>query len=117
MTATNAAIWYATDGYDPVKKGINGRRVARESFLRGFFAHGEVDEFVSIAHAQSDHAAFADLAHASGLTPLPPPRSVALAAPVNFRAPLAYFLPVRISSGRCSPTRRPTIAMPDRAVH
>ncbi|GAB1363213.1 hypothetical protein MASR1M32_24490 [Rhodobacter sp.] len=41
MTApANAAIWYAPDGYDPGAKGINGRRVAGESFLRGFFAHG-----------------------------------------------------------------------------
>jgi len=79
MPATNAAIWYTADGYDPAKKGINGRRVAGESFLRGFFAHGEVDEFVSIAHAQSDHAAFAELAGASGVTR--PLRAVRLDAP------------------------------------
>ena len=36
MPATNAAIWFTADGYDPAKKGINGRRVAGESFLRGF---------------------------------------------------------------------------------
>ncbi len=77
--ATNAAIWYAADGYDPAKKGINGRRVAGESFLRGFFAHGEVEEFVSFAHAQSDHAAFADLARATGVTR--PLRAVRLDAP------------------------------------
>lgn len=79
MPATNAAIWYAADGYDPAKKGINGRRVAGESFLRGFFAHGDVGEFVSIAHSQSDHAAFADLAHAMGATQ--PLRAVRLDAP------------------------------------
>lgn len=49
------------------------------------------------------------LAHASGLTPLPPPRPVALAASVSFRAPLAYFLPVRISSG----PRAELLATPD----
>ena len=68
MPATTAAIWYASDGFDPTKKGINGRRVAGESFLRGFFAHGDVTEFVSLAHTQADHAAFADLAHGMGVT-------------------------------------------------
>lgn len=47
----NAAIWYAADGYDPAGKGINGRRVAGESFLRGFLAHGVMDEVVAVAHA------------------------------------------------------------------
>jgi molybdopterin molybdotransferase len=38
------------------------------------------------------------LAQASGLPPAVPPK-VALAAPVTFRPPLAYFLPVRLASG------------------
>jgi molybdopterin molybdotransferase len=38
------------------------------------------------------------LAHASGLTPRPQ-QKVALAAPVTFRAPLAYLLPVKLSAG------------------
>ena len=42
----NAAIYYATDGYKPEDKGINGRRVAGASFLRGFLHHAEVEEFV-----------------------------------------------------------------------
>lgn len=47
MTAVaNAAIFYASDGYRPDVKGINGRRVAGESFLKGFLKHGQVDEFV-----------------------------------------------------------------------
>ena len=83
MPTTNAAIWYAADGYDPVRKGINGRRVAGESFLRGFFAHGDVGEFVSLAHAQADHAAFADLARASGVTRSL--RAVRLDAPAGLR--------------------------------
>ena len=58
----NAAIWFTRDGYDPLGKGINGRRVAGESFLRGFFAHAGVSEYVSLAHDSSDHAAFAELA-------------------------------------------------------
>ncbi len=79
--AANAAIWFSTDGYDPVKKGINGRRVAGESFLRGFFAHAEVTEFVSLAHSQADHAAFAEFARSAGVTkPLRPVRLDAAAA-------------------------------------
>ena len=95
MTATNAAIWYTADGYDPAKKGINGRRVAGESFLRGFFSHADVDEFVSIAHGQSDHAAFADLAHASGVTvPLRPvrldtPGALAPVEVISYPAPIS----------------------------
>ena len=46
MTARNAAIWYAQDGFDPAAKGINGRRVAGASFLTGFLRHAAVDEFV-----------------------------------------------------------------------
>ena len=63
----NAAIWFTADGYDPAK-GINGRRVAGESFLRGYFAHGAVDEYVSLAHGNADHAAFATAAAAAGVT-------------------------------------------------
>ena len=48
------------------------------------------------------------LAHASGLTPIPP-RVVALAAPVTFKPKLAYFLPVKLSSG----PRAELVATPD----
>ncbi|NTT85394.1 glycosyltransferase family 4 protein [Tabrizicola fusiformis] len=44
--ARNAALWYAPDGYDPAAKGINGRRVAGESFLRGFLRHADIAEAV-----------------------------------------------------------------------
>ena len=43
--ARNAALWYAADGYDPAK-GLNGRRVAGESFLRGFLRHADIAEAV-----------------------------------------------------------------------
>ncbi|MDZ7906379.1 MAG: glycosyltransferase family 4 protein [Cypionkella sp.] len=46
---SNAAIWYAQDGFDPAAKGINGRRVAGESFLKGFLRHADVDEFVILS--------------------------------------------------------------------
>ena len=44
--ARNAALWYVADGYDPATKGINGRRVAGESFLRGFLRHADIAEAV-----------------------------------------------------------------------
>lgn len=96
MPATNAAIWYAADGYDPTKKGINGRRVAGESFLRGFFAHGDIGELVSIAHTQSDHAAFTDLAHAVGATQ--PLRAVRLDAPKALSPVDVVYYPAPITA-------------------
>jgi glycosyltransferase involved in cell wall biosynthesis len=90
----NAAIWFGVDGYDPKAKGINGRRVAGESFLRGFFTHGGVEEFVSLAHDSSDHAAFAAIATANGVTA--PLRAVSLLQP-HLMAPvevLYYTAPI-----------------------
>lgn len=54
----NAAIYFAADGFDPANKGINGRRVAGESFIRGFFRHAEVDEFVSMVNSRTDQPLF-----------------------------------------------------------
>ena len=54
MGPRNAAIWYAQDGFDPAAKGINGRRVAGESFLKGFLRHAEVDEFVLLSKLPED---------------------------------------------------------------
>lgn len=48
------------------------------------------------------------LAHSSGLAPVAP-RPVALTAPVTFKAPLAYLLPVKLSSG----SRAELLATPD----
>ncbi len=80
MTArANAAIWFSPDGYDPATKGINGRRIAGESFLRGFFAHAEADEFVSASHYPSDDAAFLKVAAYCKVTK--PLRHVRLDAP------------------------------------
>ncbi len=45
----NAAIFYTKSDFDPLSTGINGRRMASLSFLRGFIQHAEVDEFVSIS--------------------------------------------------------------------
>jgi glycosyltransferase involved in cell wall biosynthesis len=62
----NAAIWFAADGYDPEGKGINGRRVAGESFLRGYFALADVAEHVCLSHYASDEAAFRAIAAKAG---------------------------------------------------
>lgn len=88
--ATNAAIWFSADGYDPAK-GLNGRRVAGESFLRGFFAHAKVGEFVSLAHSSADHRTFADLASANGVTR--PLRAVRLDAPGRLAPVDAVYYP------------------------
>lgn len=50
----NAALFYASDGYRPNEKGINGRRVAGESFLKGFLRHAEVDEVVILAKSTTE---------------------------------------------------------------
>jgi len=52
--ARNAAIYYAADGYDPAAKGLNGRRMAGESFLRGFLRHADIDEAVFLSHNLSE---------------------------------------------------------------
>jgi len=43
----NAAIYYLEDGFNP-PKGLNGRRMAGQSFLKGFFDHADVDEFIAM---------------------------------------------------------------------
>ena len=62
----NAAIWFAQDGFDPKAKGINGRRVAGESFLRGFFRHAQVAEWISIGHSKKELDLFDALAATHG---------------------------------------------------
>jgi len=75
----NAAIWYAQDGFDPTAKGINGRRVAGESFLRGYMLHADAEEFVTLVHTPADAEAFRSQAQA--LRPDLPVRGVALQVP------------------------------------
>ena len=94
MTAANAAIWYAPDGYDPKTKGINGRRVAGESFLRGFFAHADVDEFVCLTNGPSDERHFRDFAARVGVSRpvrgvrLEDPDRIAPVGVINYPAPI-----------------------------
>lgn len=58
----NATIFYAQDGFDPKAKGINGRRVAGDSFLRGFLRHAQVDEAVFMTKESGELAPVRDLA-------------------------------------------------------
>jgi glycosyltransferase involved in cell wall biosynthesis len=99
MPAPNAAIWFSTDGFDPQAKGINGRRVAGESFLRGFFRHAGVSEFVSLAHNSADHAEFATRARASGVAV--PLRGVALQQPEQMAPVDVLFYPAPVDPIEC----------------
>lgn len=64
----NAAIWFAADGFDPTAKGVNGRRMAGESFLRGWFRRAKVAEFVSLSHGPTDAGLFEQAARGMGVT-------------------------------------------------
>ena len=91
MTARNAAIWYAQDGFDPAKKGINGRRVAGESFLKGFLRHAVVDEFVMLAKSPDEVAPVRALA--AELRAEVPVRHVGLLRPPMIAPLTTLFFP------------------------
>ena len=88
MTSANAAIFYASDGYRPADKGINGRRVAGESFLKGFLRHADVEEFVILAKTNSEAEEVNVLARE--LRPDVPLRAVGLNRPARM-APLTQL--------------------------
>lgn len=92
MTRANAAIWYAQDGFDPVKKGINGRRVAGDSFLRGFLRHADVDELVLALHG-GEAAAQPVRALAQELRPQLALRAVGLLHPQKIAPVTTMFFP------------------------
>jgi glycosyltransferase involved in cell wall biosynthesis len=73
--------------------------VAGESFLRGFFAHADVTEFVSLAHSQADHAAFAAMAQASGVAK--PLRAVRLDNPTSMAPVEVLNYPAPIPASEC----------------
>lgn len=87
----NAAIWYAQDGFDPTAKGINGRRVAGESFLKGFLRHADVDEFVFFSKNAGELAPVRDLA--AGLRPDMPVRHVEMLRPHRLHPVTTLFYP------------------------
>lgn len=87
----NAAIWYAKDGYDPKSKGINGRRVAGNSFLQGFLRHAAVEEFVFLAKFPSELDLVREL-HTQ-LRPDLPLRAVGLQRPAAMDPLTTLFYP------------------------
>lgn len=74
----NAALWYAQDGYDPAK-GLNGRRVAGESFLKGFLRHADVGEFALLSKNREELRPVANLVQS--LRPGVPLRHVPMLRP------------------------------------
>lgn len=87
----NAAIWYAQDGFDPTAKGINGRRVAGESFLKGFLRHADVEEFVFLSKFPEEVEPVRSLA--ATLRPGVPVRAVSLLRPPAIRPVETVFYP------------------------
>jgi glycosyltransferase involved in cell wall biosynthesis len=87
----NAAIWYAQDGFDPKAKGINGRRVAGESFLKGFLRHTDAEEFVLLSKGADDVAPVRALAEQ--LRPGKPLRHVPLMRPATMAPVPNLFFP------------------------
>ena len=97
MTKPNAAIYYADDGYQPATQGINGRRVAGESFLKGFLRHADVSEFVVMAKQTSEANAVQQLA--TDLRPNVPLRSVGLVRPSAMTPVSSMFYPAANIAG------------------
>ena len=93
----NAAIFYASDGYSPATKGINGRRVAGESFLKGFLRHADVDEFVLLAKGSAEATEVAAL-HAA-LRPNIPLRAVGLVRPAKIAPLRSMYYPAANIAG------------------
>ena len=91
MTKGNAALFYASDGYRPADKGINGRRVAGESFLKGFLRHAEVEEFVILAKTTTEAEEVAVLVRE--LRPAIPLRSVGLHRPARMAPVTQLYFP------------------------
>ena len=87
----NAAIWYAQDGFEPTSKGINGRRVAGESFLKGFLRHAAVDEFVFLTKQAGELDPVKALS--ATLRPNMPVRPVTLLRPNQIAPVSTIFFP------------------------
>jgi hypothetical protein len=87
----NAVIRYSDDSFDPVAKGINGRRVAGNSFLKGFLRHAAVDEFVMLTNRPADLAPARSLA--ADLRPDVPLRHLSMLRPSGISDVATLFHP------------------------
>ncbi len=59
---TNTTIWFSLDGYRPEKNAINGRRMAGNSFLKGYMRHAKTDVFRGMAYSGEQMKYFEDFA-------------------------------------------------------
>lgn len=75
----NAAIWFSADAYDPAAKGVNGRRMAGESFLTGWLRHAAITEAVALCHSSAEMRDFTALSRRHA--PDRPTRGVSLDRP------------------------------------
>ncbi len=64
-TIGEAAIWFAMDGYSTAK-GVNGRRIAGESFLKGYLRHTRSKSLATYASSSNSVRAFVDLSEKMG---------------------------------------------------
>ena len=96
----NAAIWYAEDGYDPDAKGMNGRRVAGASFLKGFFRHADVSEFVSLSQGRKGAESFARKLKADTTRDIPH-RAALIGAPLRMAPVETLYFPAPNYAAEC----------------
>ena len=62
-----AALWFAMDGYSTAR-GVNGRRIAGESFLKGYLRHSRAKELSVFSSSTISNKGFSDLAKEMGNT-------------------------------------------------
>ncbi len=55
---SNAAIYFHSDAFDPHNNKLNGRRIAGESFLRGFIKHARIDDLCGSVDTKAQGEAF-----------------------------------------------------------
>ena len=71
MTSNNSdrskpALYFHQDGFDPIQKELNGRRVAGASFLRAFLNHAELSGVNVLADSPAQSSQFDKMARSLG---------------------------------------------------
>ena len=59
--------FYMQDAFDP-KKGLNGRHMVGQSFLKGFFDYSDVDEYIAFPNTKGRLDNFYQLAQSRGVS-------------------------------------------------
>ncbi|PIB24066.1 hypothetical protein BFP76_02145 [Amylibacter kogurei] len=62
----DVAIYFHNDGFDPKKNTLNGRRIAGESFLRGYIQHAGVDRLCGAVDNKTQGDGFREFAKSLG---------------------------------------------------